>query len=69
MSRRVEAAVDCADIRRMQPSPKSSPSHSGSHELLVELAALLAHRDRDADSMQARLDRLELQIAGHSRVA
>ena len=53
----------------MQPSPKSSPSHSGSHELLVELAALLAHRDRDADSMQARLDRLELQIAGHSRVA
>jgi hypothetical protein len=55
--------------RQMQPSPESSPSHSGSHELLVELAALLAHGDRDADSMQARLDRLEQQIAGHSRVA
>ena len=53
----------------MQPSPESTPSHPGSHDLLIELATLLAHRDRDADSMQARLDRLELQIAGHPRVA
>ena len=53
----------------MQPSPESTPKHPGSHDLLDELAALLAHRDRDADSMQARLDRLELQIAGHPRGA
>ncbi len=53
----------------MQPFPASAPRHLASHELLVELAALLAHGDRDADSMQARLDRLELQIAGHPRVA
>ena len=53
----------------MLPDPKSAPGNPGSHELLVELATLLADRDRDADSMQARLDRLELQIAGHPRVA
>jgi hypothetical protein len=43
-----------------QGMPRSSETH------LVDLAALIARREREADQMQLRLAQLGQQIAGHA---